>query len=261
MEKPRLSFSRTSTFLHCRKRYDWIYNQGLILKKKPLPLQVGDIVHQLFHLNYQDKLPQLEKLNEWVQQLYPDNEEKVSLDVAIQAANLFVGYLRKYEDDPLTLVSSEVHLEFDTGPYILYGKIDGLVRTKDERLWRLERKTTSAMDSFFLNGLKTSLQAGIYDYLLEKTFDEVPYGTIYDILVKTKVPQYGRNPLPRNRRIMERALQTLEGVCRDLKRKEFYPSCECFTYSRECDYSILCNFDSPDARESFYQTIPEEERR
>lgn len=260
-KKLRLSYSKASTFLHCKKEYDWAYNKSLVKKTKPVPLQVGDIVHQLFHLEYEGKigLGEIEHLDEFVQKLYPLNTQQVTIDVAIQAATLFSGYLERYVDDPLTLVSSEMKSEFDYGDFLIYGKLDGLARTKDQRLWRLERKTTSAMDSFFLLGLKNSLQAGVYDFLLEKTMEEIPTGTIYDIMVKTKVPQYKRNLVIKNRRIIERSLKTLEGVYRDIQRGDFYPSCNCLSYNHECDYSALCNFDSPETRESFYELKPEME--
>lgn len=261
----RLSYSRVSSFLSCRKRYWWAYHEGLIPKKKPTPLQVGDIVHELFHLYYERKLPDISKLEEWVQDLYPFNELQTSLDVARQAASLFVGYLKHYEDDPLELVSSEVHLEFPLyDDLILYGRVDGLVKSKDGKLWRLERKTSSSMDSHFLQGLRNSLQAGIYDFLLEKTLSPSTYGTVYDILVKTKVPQYNRNFVLKNRKVIDRALETLRGVWKDLKTcmedpSMFYPSSECFIF-RECDYTTLCNFDSPEARETFYISNKEGKR-
>ena len=135
--------------------------------------------------------------------------------------------------------------------FILHGKLDGLCKTRDERSWRLERKTTKMMDSFFLTGLRKSLQAGIYDILGEVNNLGLT-GTIYDILVKTKVPQYKRNLVLKNKNVMSRALQTVEGVARDIQRGDFYPSSNCINYNRECDYSALCNFDSPGTREAFY---------
>ena len=263
MKKLRLSYSRASTFLNCRQAYRWAYIEGLVPKKKAAPLQVGDIVHQLFHLQFEGKLrgEDIQDLDGFVRRLYPENDSSSNLEVALQAASLFSGYLENYQNDPLLQSSSETHLEVEMPDFHLYGRIDGLCCTSDMRLWRLERKTSSSMDSSFLSGLKNSLQAGIYDYLLDTVLDEKHWGTIYDILVKTKVPQYKRNMVRRNLRVEERALKALEGVAQDIKRGDFYPSCNCFTYYRECDYLPLCNFDTPEVRESFFQTIPEKERR
>ena len=264
MTKLRLSYSRTSTFLYCRMAYKWCYLEGLTPKAKPMPLQIGDIVHQLFHLQFEGKITgeDIQNLEEFVKKNYPQNDPLINLQVALEAATLFSGYLSnpEYQQDPILQTSSEIHLELEMPNFILYGRIDGLCKTKDDRQWRLERKTTKMMDSYFLTGLKKSLQAGIYDYLAEKN-EMGTTGTIYDILVKTKVPQYKRNLVPKNKKVMERAIQTVEGVCRDIQRGDFYPSSNCINYNRECDYSPLCNFDSSETREAFFQTIRANERR
>lgn len=264
MGKLRLSYSRTSTFLHCRMAYRWSYIEGLIPKVKSTPLQVGDITHQLFHLNFEGKIGQkdVENLDDFVKKNYPQNDLLINLSVAREAASLFSGYLSnpEYQDDPIIQTSSEIHLESEMPNFILYGKIDGLCKTKDERQWRLERKTTKMMDSYFLTGLKKSLQAGIYDFLGEANSLGL-VGTIYDILVKTKIPQYKRNLVMKNRKVIERAIQTVEGVCRDILKGDFYPSSNCINYNQECDYSALCNFDSEETRKSFYNLTPQEKRR
>ena len=262
--KLRLSYSRTSTFLHCKAAYRWAYIEGLTPRVKAMPLQIGDIVHQLFHLQFEGKITKedVQNLEEFVKKNYPANDPLVNLQVALEAATLFSGYLNnpEYQQDPIIQTSSEVHLELEMPNFILYGRLDGICKTKDDKQWRLERKTTKMMDSYFLTGLKKSLQAGIYDFLAEKNSLNLT-GTIYDILVKTKIPQYKRNLVLKNRKAIERAIQTVEGVCRDIQRGDFYPSSNCINYNRECDYSPLCNFDSEETRKAFFQKIPERERR
>jgi len=244
-------------------KYHWVWEEWLNPKKTSQPLQVGDIVHKLFHLQYEGKLKMedIQHLNKWVQELFPNNEPGETLAVAVQAAELFAGYLVHWQDDPLEVISSEFFLEKDMGDYILWCKVDGLARTEDKRLWRLERKTTSYYDSAFLGGLKASLQSGIYHYLLRENIEEKLSGTYYDLLVKTQIPQYNRSPMPINLKLIKRCLQTVEGVYRDIKRGDFYPSNNCFMYNRECEYIHLCNFDSEETRKSFYELTPEKERR
>jgi len=243
--------------------YYWAWELKLRPKKTSQPLQVGDIVHKLFHLQYEGKIgiKDIQNLDEWVQKLYPNNEPDETMAIAMQAAELFAGYLVKWQDDPLIQTSSEFYLEKDMGDYILWCKVDGLVRSADERLWRLERKTAGQTDSAYLGGLKSSLQTGIYHYLILDLLEEKICGTYYDLLVKTKIPQYYRNPTPIDRIQIQRALKTVEGVVRDIKRDDIYPSSNCFIYNKPCDFIHLCNFDSPETRESFYEVIPKEEGR
>ena len=254
MEKLRLSNSKVGTFLHCRRAYYWSYVEGLTSKAKAIPLQVGDIVHQLLHKEFEGSLrmEDFQNLDFLVKDLYPGNDPNINLNVALQAATLVKGYLEKYTLDNIKIISSETHLQWEGPDYFIYGKIDGLCRTQDERLWRLERKTAGKMDTAYLNGLRTGRQAGIYHFLLDQLLEEKIYGTIYDILVKTKVPQYARVPTLTPKKLIERCLETLEGVYKDIKAGNFYPSNDCYTYSRECDYLSLCNHDSPEVRETFY---------
>ena len=260
MEKLRVSQSRVNTFLSCRVEHRWIYEVGLVPKVKAQPLQIGDIVHRLLHLYYDGRLTAEFTLNleDFVKDLYPDNIDGEALDVAYEALALLKGYLAKYEeDDPLSIVPGETTLETDMGDYILTGKVDAWARLQDGRLWRVEHKTTAKLDSYYLDGLKGGLQGGIYDFLTESLFEEKLSGTIYNLLVKTKIPQYKRAYTSINRKVIERALMTVEGVVRDIQNGDVYPSSRCFSYNRVCDYKHLCDYDSPEVRENFYTKIKE----
>ena len=256
MDKLRMSQSKVNTFLHCREEYRWIYEVGLVPKIKSQPLQVGDIAHQLLHLYYTNKLEGnfIENLNTFISELYPNNTDEESLNTALIAAGLLKGYIEKYEEeDPLTIIPGETQLEVDMGDYILTGKVDAWARLQDGRLWRVEHKTAARMDSNYLEGLKGGLQGGVYDFLTESLFKEQVSGTIYNMLIKTKIPQYPRAYTPINRKVMERSLKTIDGVVRSIKRGDFYPSTHCFTYNSVCAYKSLCDYDSLQVRESFYE--------
>lgn len=254
MEKLRLSHSRISTWQHCHLEYKYNYLDNLSPKEKKVPLQVGDIVHQLLHLWYSNKLKveDITNLNEFVQKVYPENSEELSLDIAIQSAGLVKGYLTKYAEDTLKFIPGETSLEWDIGCCILNGKVDAYARPQDGRLWRIEHKTTAKMDSYYLNGLKGGLQGAIYDYLSEKLFNESITGTIYNLLVKTKIPDYHRAYTKCNPRAIERMLQTVEGVAKEVQTGDFYPSSRCFSYNSECSYKVLCEYDSEEVRNTFF---------
>jgi hypothetical protein len=226
------------------------------VEPKAIPLQVGDIVHKLLHMWYTNTLTadKIEHLDTFVQELYSTNSDEQTLAVAVEAANLFMGYYNKFgKTDPLHFISSEIHVQKEFDNYVLLAKVDALARPSDGRLWRVEHKTTSRLDSAYLNGLKGGLQGAIYDYLIETVMNEKVSGTIYNLLVKTKVPDYHRAYSAINRPAIARALETVDGVYRDICRGDFYPSSLCFTFNRECDYRLLCNQDTPSVREKFYK--------
>lgn len=256
-EKPRLNCSNVGTFLHCRMKYFWQRVEGLYPKQRPSYLMVGDFVHRLLSYQIQGKLTidhikDLDKIVEWA---YPNEEVEIAYEVAEEAARLVLGWINRWStDDPLEFVASEVHVETEEPNFFLYGRIDGLARTQDGSLWRHEFKTSSRMDSAFLKGQKLSLQTGIYGHLLNECLKEPTKGTIFDILVKTKIPQYARPPVLHSKKVTKRALEVFEGVARSIKRGDFYPSGQCFTYNRECEYLVLCNNDSKENREAFFET-------
>ena len=254
MNKVRLSTSRINTYLHCPKAYWWQYHQNLTWKVKTKALQVGDIVHILLA---KDALGQLtaefiQDFSASVQTLYPDNTAEESSIVALEALTLYSGYKKKYENDPLRIDSVEVHLELDMGEFLLYTRLDTLVRTEDNRLWRGEYKTTARLDSAYLSGLKDGLQAGI-SYLVEReVLPEKITGTVYSLLVKTKIPQYERTIILAEKGLIQRTLQCVNGVWDGIKNERFYPSMQCHYFNRECDFLPLCKNDSERTREAFY---------
>lgn len=256
--KIRFSHSKLSTWLHCHLRYKYYYLDRLQPKKKADNLQIGIIVHELLDHWNQGKLTaaHLTDLEEHVQELCPFNESGESLTIAREAARLVVGYVRQYEHDPLKIVSSEAHVQCEEEDYYLYGRLDGLARTADDRLWRLEYKTAKRMDNYYLNGLKAGLQGAIYDYLVEKNFKEKLSGTIYSMLIKTTVPQFPRAFSTINRPGIKRMHETCQGVLRDIQRGDFYPSSGCLNYGRDCDYKVLCDNPTEENKQAFFTIRP-----
>ncbi len=254
VEKIRFSNSKMQCWLHCHLQYKYSYIDCLTPKSKAAALQIGDVTHKLLDLWNQGKLTSehLSTLEEIVQDLYPFNEGDESLQIAREAAKLVVGYIKQYEKDPLKIISSEVHIQVERENYSIYGRLDGLARTEDKRLWRLEYKTARKMDSYYLDGLKAGLQGAIYDFLIEENFKEKLSGTIYSMLIKTQVPQFPRAFAPINRPAIKRMHCTLNGVYRDLQKGDFYPSSQCLSYGRACDYKLLCDSDSAETREAFF---------
>ncbi len=265
----RLSFSGASTWLSCRQKWYFAYKEQLQGKGTSYPLQIGSVLHDLVHKHYVGELSleHIQNLDQWVSCQYPNQTKEVSMEIALEAGRLLAGYLRKYEEDPLEVISSELKIEVSrvepiTGKeYILYGIIDAVCRTQDKRLWRLEHKTASAIDTYYLKGLRSGLQGGIYHYLLNKTMPEPVIGTIYNMFVKTKIPKYERMPVMMQSLLAERSLKTCDGVARQIFSGDIFPDAgSCFTYNRDCDYLPLCNvwkgqWDaySERIRDSFFQ--------
>jgi len=252
--KLRLSTTKIGNFLGCRKRYYWTYERKLVPVIKSRPLQVGSVVHDLaekFRLG-EITMDTFSHLDEYVHQLFPNNTQQESVSIAIEAGKLAQMYIMKYENDPYKVISPEMHLELERDEYILYTRLDSMFRGPNERLWRGEIKTTARMDSAYLSGLKGSLQSGIAYLVMKEVIPEPVFGTVYDLIVKKKEPECHRMPIPAEKRLLANTEETIAGVVRDIKRADFYPSMQCFTYNRECDYYHLCYRYSERVVEEFY---------
>lgn len=260
-EKIKFSASKVQTFLHCRKRYWWIYHELLVPKTTAMPLQIGVIVHRLLHAYYSKKLTaeMINDLPRYIASTFKENTEDLSDEVGAEAARLFMGYLNRWSKDNLNVIASEVWVEAEMPNFILRGRVDAIARTENDKLWRFEHKTAARMDSAYLNGLKGGIQGTIYDFLVEYLFKEQVQGTIYNILVKTKIPAYERSFARSDTGMRARVFDTLEGIVRSVERGDFYPSSQCFQYNSICAYKPLCDFDSTEVREAFYVPKPPED--
>lgn len=261
-KKLRLSASRCGVYLHCPKEYFWTYHEHLQPKETGArPLFVGALVHRLKHQFNIGKL-NLEALADYgqvVKKLFPEvvNDQE-AISIASEALTLFSGFVNEFKNDPLEVVSSEVHLELDRGPYLLYTRVDELVRTQDTKLWRGEHKTTARIDNAYLKGLKRGVQAGIADIVLSEVMTEKVYGTMYNLLVKTKVPQYYRSPIMTEKNLRPMTESMLAFVYDGIINERFGCSMDCFVWNRECKFLTLCKHDSQEIREAFYKYRPDE---
>lgn len=263
-----LSQSGITTFLHCRRKWHWVYEENLVRKGTSRPLQVGQVVHRLFHMDNVNELTfeLLANVDQLVEKLFPDNDAELSQSVAEEAVGLFVGYKRRFASEPLEVVASETIIEVDIGYCTLHARVDALARAESGRLRRVEHKTTSRFTADYLNGVTKGLQNALYDFASREVLNEPIEGTTFNLLVKTKIPQFHRTFVPYNQGNVDRMLEVVKGVCRSIEREDLYPSMQCYTYNRECEYKILCEHDSPASRSFFvkrespiHQPLTEEE--
>lgn len=256
MSKLRLSASRVNVYNQCHKKYYWIYIKNLIPIGPPgKALQIGSLVHRLKEMLHKGEdfgsvLRTAPAFTEWVKTEYDDPSNLA--EVAYDAYRLFKKLLEVMQEKDLSFESSETHMELDLGDFLVYTRLDGVVRTPDDRLWRDELKTTSRLDSAYLSGLKGGLQAGMAHLVTKNVYPEPLSGTLYTLLVKTKEAQCHVMPIPKERHIEEMTLRCLEGTYKGITDEVWYPSMNCFTYNRSCEYLPLCKHPSEKTKQDFY---------
>ena len=259
-KKLTLSYSKINTYLECRKRYWWEYEQDLTPKARRVAPSVGDVVHRLRRKWHLDRLlvTDVEFLQERVQQLYPDMSDDDIEQVCRKALRLFDAYINQWDRSKFEIASPEVTFELECEvagqPFVIMAKLDGICKTPDGRLWRDELKTSSRTDPSYLAGLRNPLQTGIYHWVTNEVLKKQGQhiiGTVFTMLVDTKVPQCTQTPHMTGTWLTDLAKQTVYGVAEDiLTNKPLYPSTKCLLFY-ECPYLELCRSDTPAKRENY----------
>jgi hypothetical protein len=189
----------------------------------------------------------------WAKAEFPNYTDDQVEALVLEAGDLVMGYLDSQKQTGIKIISPEMHLEKDFGDFLLYARLDGLAQTPDERLWRMEYKTTSKMDSIYLQGLRKGLQTGISHWLCDELLEQRISGSLFGLLVKTKIPQFHIMPYTRERWVEEYAERTVRGIVRSIQREDFYPSLDCIFGYQKCDYMPLCSTNgNPEVIKQFY---------
>lgn len=262
-EKRTYSYSQIDTFQRCHKLWYWQYIEGLSPKDKAKPLQIGAMSTILCDLYTQGilTLEHIGNIPEAMKMAFPNATGEELAENASEVARLLQGYVHYWEKEDIKIISPEVELLLELDDYNVYARLDSLAEDKLGK-WRLERKTTSRMDSGFLAGMYSGLQSAISHWLMEELMPEMNIrGTIFDLIVKTKVAQYARRPVPMPPWKVDYAKLCVQGVHEDIEAGRFYPSMDCTKYNKVCEFSILCRNDSPANRQSFFEPRKEAKER
>lgn len=208
-----IHISDVRQFKTCRRRWNW--SSPLRRRLEPaipyMPFFTGRAVHHALEMYYSDGIPLLQSLDHFLQNerqhmgaLWPQEEEKIQEQI-----DLLVGMIQhyglwieseaqlpsKWADSNLDFIALETEFSVPirtpsgrASPRVfLAGRMDGVVRLKDDgSVWLWEVKT-----SVSIQGLKDSLandpQAGAYILAARELFDVEPRGVLYNIMRK-KIP-------------------------------------------------------------------------
>lgn len=183
----KVSNSKMKTWQRCKYSYHLKYNEKLVRKVKPGPLQRGSIIHECleaYHNGKSWKKPLKEFTAEFNKSTFA--EERVELgDIPGMVNELLENYFYYYEDEEFEHLQNEMEFEWPlTKDIIITGFIDAIVKDSDGRVWVKEYKTFArSPDREFL---MFNNQASIYSWVAAKFGYKVD-GMIWDI-IKAKTP-------------------------------------------------------------------------
>ena len=204
-DKKILTYTMISTFLGCRRKYEYRYLKGYVPIEKSDSLEFGSAVHAALEMLFINQ-----KTGERLEPaFYADLVRSdckirgVSDELAEKAAALMNHYATRYEDDDDLFEVVDVEHEFEqplTNPksnyssrhYRFCGKVDGIVRSRnDGKLYILEHKTASIVDDAYIQKIRFDTQISLYAAAITKELGEPVAGAIYDILIKPAIRRKG----------------------------------------------------------------------
>jgi len=142
-----VSHSELSRWRSCQQAHHYAYVQRIEPKRKPKPVKMGFIIHELLELVALSEpwKPQFEKFARQFSSMFEEEKEFYGRDMPDQIKRIIEGYIRHWKDDPLEylMVEEKIGPIPLTDETQLTGIPDGVVLDENDRAWLLERKTVS----------------------------------------------------------------------------------------------------------------------
>jgi len=186
-----LSYSSTSAFKNCRKKYQYSYIDKIKPKEEPVYFSIGSAFH-IALANHYNKKSEMICIHETLSYFFdhgPENDD----DASNLTVDLFKRYIREYQEEPFEIIGTEIKFKVpiinpETGKrsrnFNFYGIIDGLVK-ENGLYWVIEHKTTSALTNQYKLNLTLNGQCIAYIEALERFLDIKIQGVLYNVILKS----------------------------------------------------------------------------
>ena len=195
-----LTASSRSTFIRCRRRYYYSYEQRLTPKGVTVPFVVGGLFHSILEQWYTEKgMPNvtaaIRTINDGIREARASalgNEKQ--LEQLETSHSMLIGMIRAYhtlymvaDKKNWIIKAAEVPFEIQLdNVWKVSGKIDLLVEIK-KKLWIVEHKTTSVLNEDYVGRLPLDDQIHQYYLGAEHVLGVAPAGVIYNVVQKSRL--------------------------------------------------------------------------
>ena len=193
-----LTYSSTSSFKNCRKKYQFSYIDKITPKQSPLYFTVGGAVHLGLELHYSgnDYTTCIDAITSYMYEREPSSDDIDGMakfeKALLLVQKMFSRYIEHYSHEPFEIV--EVEKEFtvpiinpETGHasrnFQLMGKVDGIIK-ENGKYWILEHKTASTIDNNYIKALTMDTQSLCYLEAIQRDMGIQIQGILYNVLLK-----------------------------------------------------------------------------
>lgn len=236
-EKPtrHVNQSELTTYLRCRRKWDWQYVKGLESPGYQTNLATGSAVHAGLQAHYKDEDPFAAITAYWlpvVEGISPDDPNMAQVAKDVKLSNIMMeGYLEwlldSNEDAGYTPIAIEEKVEMLLTPDItLHGTLDLVQMDGDGNMWLIDHKTTNAFGVLVDRRMQLNFQLLTYALLCQDFFGKPPTGAKLNMLRKvqrtaaSKPPFYQRETVHFNQHQLDNHKRHLLAILNDLDGTE-----------------------------------------
>lgn len=260
-EKNALDYTALSTFLTCRRKFDFRINRGLVGREEGKSTHFGKAIHKALDSWYTDK-----NVDKAIATFVENFEE--NLDVDDKRTNrmgewIIRNYDKQYADQPWELVESETTFSIPVNPTFTFtGRIDKIIRWHNA-LWVVDHKTASGLGPQYFNFAEPNMQFMGYVWAARKMGFDV-CGVIVDAILVAKgllptdsatghkknpnLTPFARYDVYYKEEHLDTWLETVNQIKSDIDLSEqvgvWYPNFTACTYFGECPYRRVCKEES-----------------
>lgn len=197
-----LTYSAMSTFMSCRKQYEYRYLRGITPDEASPALSFGTAMHrglESLFTSLKDGEPQAQAIDDAVTACTLEaGAQGLEIDDILKCEVMMRKYGELYyADDARDWAVENIEMEFRL-PFLsplgtpseffeCAGKVDGIIRDRYGRLFILEHKTASRIDDGYVARIQIDTQIMLYASAVERVLGEPVIGAVYDILVKPRI--------------------------------------------------------------------------
>lgn len=249
-QKPHVSFSQIQTYLSCSLKYKFSYIDKVKPDFHPLSFVFGSSIHKVLAEYYQNLLEGNPSTLESLQNSFAlllesaKKTEKILFDddtseSVIEKGKALIQCFHK-NVSPGVVIAIEQPFTIEIGGKIppLIGAIDLIEMDKNGNIIVVDHKTSSS--KYAQNKIKKDIQMTLYSIATQiNGFSRQTPKLRFDVLVKTKTPQFQSCLTVRNEKDQMRALRIIKEVWRAIENEIFVPQ-DSSNFCTSCQYQSYC---------------------
>lgn len=196
---PQYDMTTICNYLHCPRYFYWAHERSISSTDVKLPLVYGISIHAMLAEWYKTKSLQSALVafdQSWTKHGAPDGDEKRN---PVRAADIMLGYKNFYDQEPFTVIDTEVVGAIPAGNFMLIVIIDLVINYPGYGYLPMDHKTASWLNEGWWSGMNPKHQYSAYLWAMRQLFGKNCNSLFVNgILIDCKRVNFERQPTSRN---------------------------------------------------------------